>query len=77
MLDQRQIRENPTLIEEGLRRRGLNIDLTTLKLKSQEHKEIEKERKEGYEHRQPKKRSRKPPIESPLSEPQNETKQVC
>ena len=37
---------------------------------------IEKERKEGYEHRQPKKRSRKPPIESPLSVPQNETKQV-
>ena len=44
MLDQRQIRENPTLIEEGLSRRGLNIDLSTLKLKSQEHKEIEKER---------------------------------
>ena len=41
MLDQKLIRENPTLIEEGLNRRGLKVDLTSLHEKSIELKNIE------------------------------------
>lgn len=37
---------------------------------------IERERVEGYDHRKPKKRSRKPPIESPLREPYNLASQL-
>ena len=37
---------------------------------------IEKERVEGYEHRKPKKRNRKPPIQSPLCEPTNLSSQL-
>ncbi len=44
MLDLRQVRENPTLIEEGLLRRGLTIDLTSLKEDSERLKEIEQQR---------------------------------
>lgn len=37
---------------------------------------IEKERVEGYDHRKPKKRNRKPPIQSPLCEPTNLSSQL-
>ena len=44
MLDQRLIRENPTLIEEGLRLRGMKVDLKPLQEKSNELKNIEEAR---------------------------------
>ncbi len=44
MLDQRLIRENPTLIEEGLNRRGIKVDLKPLQLNSNELKNIEESR---------------------------------
>ncbi len=44
MLDHRQVRENPTLIEKGLIRRGIKVDLTSLKLDSQKLNQIEQQR---------------------------------
>ena len=44
MLDKRLLRENPTLIAEGLKRRGSNFDLSPLKLKSQKLRDIETSR---------------------------------
>ena len=44
MLDQRLVRENPTLIAKALGRRGMNVDLTPLQLLSQKQKSLEEER---------------------------------
>ncbi len=44
MLDQRLIRENPTLIEEGLKRRGMKVDLSPLQINSNELRDIEESR---------------------------------
>ncbi|WP_036903575.1 MULTISPECIES: serine--tRNA ligase [Prochlorococcus] len=44
MLDQRLIRENPNLIAEGLKSRGINVDLINLKLKSEKLKNLELQR---------------------------------
>ncbi len=44
MLDPRRIRENPTLIEEGLKLRGLKVDLSALKVDSERLKELEQKR---------------------------------
>ncbi len=44
MLDQRQVRENPALIQEGLKRRGLKINLNSLKKQIELLKEIEQKR---------------------------------
>ena len=41
MLDHRQIRENPTLIKQGLNRRGLKIDLEPINKQISKLKEIE------------------------------------
>ena len=46
MLDLRQVRENPTLIEKGLLRRGLRVDLTSLKNDCQKLKKLEQQRSE-------------------------------
>ena len=44
MLDQRLIRENPTLIEEGLKCRGMKVDLSALQISSNELRDIEESR---------------------------------
>ena len=44
MIDQRLLRENPHLIEEGLKSRGMNIDLGPLQKFCQELKELEEKR---------------------------------
>ena len=44
MLDQRLLRENPTLINEGLKRRGIQIDLHSLQKMSQELRDLEEKR---------------------------------
>ncbi len=44
MLDQRLIRENPKLIADGLKNRGIEIDLEQLQLKSERLKDIEQQR---------------------------------
>ena len=44
MLDPREIRENSTFIEEGLSRRGLKVDLTSLRSQSKRLKELEQQR---------------------------------
>ena len=44
MLDPREIRENTSFIEEGLNRRGLKVDLTSLRSHSKRLKELEQKR---------------------------------
>ena len=44
MLDPREIRENSTFLEEGLSRRGLKVDLTSLRSQSKRLKELEQQR---------------------------------
>ena len=44
MLDPREIRENSTFIEEGLSRRGLKVDLNSLRSQSKRLKELEQQR---------------------------------
>lgn len=44
MLDPREIRENSTFIEEGLSRRGLEVDLNSLRSQSKKLKELEQQR---------------------------------
>ena len=44
MLDPREIRENSSFIEEGLSRRGLKVDLNSLKSNSKRLKELEQKR---------------------------------
>ena len=44
MIDQRLLRENPKLIEEGLKSRGMNIDLAPLQRFCKELKELEEKR---------------------------------
>ena len=44
MIDQRLLRENPKLIEEGLKSRGMNIDLAPLQKLSTDLKELEEKR---------------------------------
>ena len=44
MLDQRLIRENPTLIEEGLKCRGMKVDLSPLQISSNKLRDIEESR---------------------------------
>ena len=44
MLDQRLVRENPSLIVEGLKRRGVNLDLGLLKEDTDKLKELENNR---------------------------------
>ncbi len=44
MLDQRLIRENPSLVADSLARRGLNVDLSTLQKISSHQKDLEVER---------------------------------
>ncbi len=46
MLDLRQLRENPTLIEEGLLKRGLKVDLTSLKKDIEKLRNLEQQRSE-------------------------------
>ena len=46
MLDLRQVRENPTLIEEGLLRRGLKVELSSLKNDCEKLKKLEQQRSE-------------------------------
>ena len=44
MIDQRILRENPKLIEKGLKSRGMNIDLAPLQKFCKELKELEEKR---------------------------------
>ena len=44
MIDQRLLRENPALIENGLKLRGMNLDLTPLQQNSQKLRNLEEER---------------------------------
>ncbi|WP_413683945.1 serine--tRNA ligase [Prochlorococcus sp. MIT 1011] len=44
MIDQRLLRENPNLIEEGLKSRGMNVDLEALQKFSKDLKELEEKR---------------------------------
>ena len=44
MLNPREIRENSSFIEEGLNRRGLKVNLDSLKNNSKKLKELEQER---------------------------------
>ena len=44
MLDQRIIRENPTLITNGLHLRGVEVDLTPLQLMAQKQQSLEDQR---------------------------------
>ncbi len=44
MIDQRLLRENPNLIEEGLKSRGMNVDLEALQKFCKELKELEEKR---------------------------------
>jgi len=44
VLDLRQVRENPTLIEKGLLRRGLKVELTSLKKDCERLKKLEQQR---------------------------------
>ncbi len=46
MLDQRLIRENPNVVVTAMQRRGINIDINSLKLNSEKLKEIEALRNE-------------------------------
>ena len=46
MLDLKQIRENPILIEKGLQRRGLKVDLTPMKNEIEKLKRFEQQRTE-------------------------------
>ena len=44
MLDQRLLRDNPNLIKEGLKSRGMDIDLGPLQKSCKELKELEEKR---------------------------------
>ena len=44
MIDQRLLRENPNLIEEGLKSRGMNVDLEALQQFCKDLKELEEKR---------------------------------
>ena len=44
MIDQRLLRDNPKLIEEGLKSRGMDIDLVPLQKLSKDLKELEEKR---------------------------------
>ena len=44
MIDQRLLRENPTIISEGLQLRGIRVDLKPLQINSQKLKDIEEKR---------------------------------
>lgn len=44
MLDQRLVRENPTLVTNELGRRGLNVDLAPLQLIAEQQRELESQR---------------------------------
>ncbi len=44
MLDHRLIRENPTLIKEGMERRGIKVDFEPLQVKSKKLRDIEESR---------------------------------
>ena len=44
MIDQRLLRENPNLIEEGLKSRGMNVDLEALQKFCKELKVLEEKR---------------------------------
>ena len=44
MIDQRLLRDNPNLIEEGLKSRGMNIDLEPLQKSCKELKQLEEKR---------------------------------
>ena len=44
MIDQRLLRENPNLIEEGLKSRGMNVDLGPLQKFCKDLKELEEKR---------------------------------
>ena len=44
MIDQRLLRENPNLIEEGLKSRGMEVDLGPLKKCFKDLKELEEKR---------------------------------
>ncbi|WP_269623257.1 serine--tRNA ligase [Prochlorococcus marinus] len=44
MLNQKQVRNNPALIAKGLKRRGLDVDLTSLQIDSDNLKDLEQER---------------------------------
>ncbi len=44
MIDQRLLRENPNLIEEGLKSRGMNVDLESLQKFCKDLKELEEKR---------------------------------
>ena len=44
MIDQRLLRENPNLIEEGLKSRGMHVDLEALQKFSKDLKELEEKR---------------------------------
>ena len=44
MIDQRILRENPKLIEEGLKLRGMNIDLDPLQKCCKDLRELEEKR---------------------------------
>ncbi|KGG16366.1 MULTISPECIES: serine--tRNA ligase [unclassified Prochlorococcus] len=46
MLDPREIRENTAFVEQGLSRRGLKVDLTSLKIASENLIQLEKQRSE-------------------------------
>ena len=44
MIDQRLLRENPNLIEEGLKSRGMKVDLAPLQKSCKDLKELEEKR---------------------------------
>ena len=48
MIDQRLLRENPNLIKEGLKSRGMNVDLGPLQKLSKALKELEASNKEFF-----------------------------